>query len=126
MALPCLTGYHWWNAMGLVKSLTALLNRGALFQILDLFGYVCETNYGRNFDVRTEVNSTNLVCTGMGLHAETDNPYCNLIPTVRFLYCPESAASGDYMVVDWFAAALRLCKKNEEYFDVLASYSARF
>ena len=32
----------------------------ALMKVVDLFGYVRETNYGRHFEVRTEVNPTNL------------------------------------------------------------------
>ena len=31
-----------------------------IFRIVDLFGYVRETNYGRHFEVRTEVNPVNL------------------------------------------------------------------
>jgi gamma-butyrobetaine dioxygenase len=49
------------------------------------------------------------------------------VPTVQVLYCLESsAAGGENMVVDGFAAALRLRDENEEYFDVLADHSARF
>ena len=60
---------------------------GALFEVVDLFGYVRETNYGRKFEVRTEVNPTNLAFTGLGLQAHTDNPYRDPAPTVQVLYC---------------------------------------
>ncbi|MEP2718684.1 TauD/TfdA family dioxygenase [Pseudophaeobacter sp.] len=100
---------------------------GALFDVVDLFGYVRETNYGRHFEVRTEVNPTNLAFTGLGLQAHTDNPYRDPVPTVQVLYCLESsAAGGENMVVDGFAAALRLRAENEAYFNVLAKYCARF
>ena len=60
-----------------------------------------ETNYGRNFEVRTEVNPSNLAYTGLGLQAHTDNPYRDPVPTIQVLYCLESsAAGGDNMVVD--------------------------
>ena len=115
------------NRYGFGKVTHGPVKPGALFQIVDLFGYVRETNYGRHFDVRTEVNPTNLAFTGMGLQAHTDNPYRDPVPTVQVLYCLESsAAGGDNMVVDGFAAALRLHEENEAYFNVLANYSARF
>jgi gamma-butyrobetaine dioxygenase len=100
---------------------------GALFRVVGLFGYVRETNYGRHFEVRTEVNPTNLAYTGLGLQAHTDNPYRDPVPTVQVLYCLESsAAGGENMVVDGFAAALRLRDENPDYFDALAEYCARF
>ena len=100
---------------------------GALMKVVDLFGYVRETNYGRQFEVRTEINPTNLAYTGLGLQAHTDNPYRDPVPTLQVLYCLESsAAGGDSMVVDGFAAARRLRDENEEWFDLLADHCARF
>ncbi|MCJ8311062.1 MAG: TauD/TfdA family dioxygenase [Hyphomicrobiales bacterium] len=99
----------------------------ALMQVVDLFGYVRETNYGRHFEVRTEVNPTNLAFTGLGLQAHTDNPYRDPVPTVQVLYCLESsAAGGENMVVDGFAVAERLRAENPAWFDVLSQYCARF
>lgn len=100
---------------------------GALMQVVDLFGYVRETNYGRHFEVRTEVNPTNLAYTGLGLQAHTDNPYRDPVPTLQVLYCLESsAAGGDNMVVDGFRVAERLRAENPGWFDVLTRYCARF
>ena len=100
---------------------------GALFRVVDLFGYVRETNYGRLFEVRTEVNPTNLAFTGAGLQAHTDNPYRDPVPTVQVLYCLESSATGgENMVIDGFACAKRLQEENAEFFDVLANYCAPF
>jgi len=99
----------------------------ALMQVVDLFGYVRETNYGRHFEVRTEVNPTNLAYTGLGLQAHTDNPYRDPVPTIQVLYCLESsAAGGENMVVDGFRAAERLRAENEDWFNVLARYCAHF
>lgn len=99
----------------------------ALMQVVELFGFVRETNYGRHFEVRTEVNPTNLAYTGLGLQAHTDNPYRDPVPTIQVLYCLESsAAGGENMVVDGFAAALRLKQENPDWFDVLSSHCARF
>lgn len=99
----------------------------ALFNIVDLFGFVRETNYGKHFEVRTEVNPSNLAFTAAGLQAHTDNPYRDPVPTVQILYCLESsAAGGENMVVDGFAAAQRLQQENPSWFDILSKYCARF
>lgn len=99
----------------------------ALMQVVDLFGYVRETNYGRHFEVRTEVNPTNLAYTGLGLQAHTDNPYRDPVPTIQVLYCLESsAAGGENMVVDGFRVAEQLRAENENWFNVLARYCAYF
>ena len=99
----------------------------ALMKVVDLFGFVRETNYGRHFEVRTEVNPTNLAYTGLGLQAHTDNPYRDPVPTVQVLYCLESsAAGGENMVVDGFRVAERIKEENEDWFNVLADHNARF
>lgn len=99
----------------------------ALLKVTDLFGYVRETNYGPYFEVRTEVNPTNLAYTGLGLQAHTDNPYRDPVPTLQILYCLEnSAEGGDSIVVDGFRAAERLREENPEGFALLAGYPARF
>ncbi len=100
---------------------------GALLKIAALFGYVRETNYGKWFEVRTEVNPTNLAYTGLGLQAHTDNPYRDPVPTLQILYCLDnSARGGDSQVVDGFHAALRLRAEDPEGFDLLSRHCARF
>lgn len=99
----------------------------ALMNVVDLFGYVRETNYGRHFEVRTEVNPSNLAYTGLGLQAHTDNPYRDPVPTVQVLYCLESsAAGGENMVVDGFRVAQKLREENSDWFEVLSTHCARF
>ena len=100
---------------------------GGLFDIVELFGYVRETNYGRHFEVRTEVNPVNLAYTGLGLQAHTDNPYRDPVPTLQVLACLEnSAKGGENMVVDGFTCARRLRDEDPAGFDLLAGYPARF
>lgn len=121
---------HWLGQIvryGFARVVNSPVRPGALFEIVDLFGYVRETNYGRHFEVRTEVNPTNLAYTGLGLQAHTDNPYRDPVPTVQVLHCLESSAKGgENMVVDGFAAALRLRAESPEFFDLLADHCARF
>ena len=99
----------------------------SLLKVADLFGYVRETNYGQYFEVRTEVNPTNLAYTGLGLQAHTDNPYRDPVPTLQILYCLEnSAEGGDSIVVDGFRAAEKLRDQNPEGFALLVGHPARF
>lgn len=100
---------------------------GALLDVVAQFGFVRETNYGRYFEVRSEITPTNLAFTGLGLPAHTDNPYRDPVPTLQLLYCLEnSSAGGDNRVVDGFCAAKRLCEEDPRSFELLAGYCARF
>lgn len=100
---------------------------GALIDVANLFGYVRETNYGKWFEVRTEVNPSNLAYTGLGLQAHTDNPYRDPAPTMQILYCLENSADGgDSMIVDGFHAALRLREESPSGFALLSRYCANF
>ena len=112
---------------GFVKMTGGKVESGALIQIANLFGYVRETNYGKWFDVRSEVEAINLAYTNLGLQAHTDNPYRDPVPTIQILYCLENSASGgDSTVVDGFNAAELLKNKNPNYFNLLTKYCARF
>lgn len=112
---------------GFAKITNLPVEEGNLFKIVDLFGFVRETNYGRHFEVRTEVNPVNLAFTGLGLQAHTDNPYRDPVPTLQVLSCLENSADGgENMVVDGFACALRLKAENPRGFDLLNKYTARF
>ena len=110
----------------------AKLNKGpiqadALTQVVDLFGHLRETNYGRIFEVRVEEKPTNLAYTGLALQAHTDNPYRDPVPTIQVLYCLESSApGGDNVLVDGFMAATKLRQENPHGFDLLSRYCARF
>ncbi|ASK17883.1 2-trimethylaminoethylphosphonate dioxygenase [Halomonas sp. N3-2A] len=100
---------------------------GALLDVVAQFGFVRETNYGRYFEVRSEIAPTNLAFTSLGLPAHTDNPYRDPVPTLQLLYCLEnSAAGGDNRVVDGFCAAQRLREEDPRSFELLAGYCARF
>jgi gamma-butyrobetaine hydroxylase len=121
---------NWLSAIrrfGFAKLSGGPVKSGALLDIVDLFGYVRETNYGKIFEVRTEVNPNNLAFTGLGLQAHTDNPYRDPVPTLQVLYCLEnSATGGENMVVDGFRAAERLRQEDPRGFDLLSRYCARF
>lgn len=100
---------------------------GTLCKVAELFGYVRETNYGRWFEVRAEVNPNNLAYTNLGLQAHTDNPYRDPVPTLQILACLENTVEGgDSIVVDGFEVAERLRKESPHGFDLLTGHCARF
>jgi [2-(trimethylamino)ethyl]phosphonate dioxygenase len=100
---------------------------GGLCRVVELFGHVRETNYGRWFDVRAEVNPSNLAYTNLGLQAHTDNPYRDPVPTLQLLACLEnSVEGGESTVVDGFAIAGELQRENVEWFRLLSTHPARF
>lgn len=100
---------------------------GALLDVTALFGYVRETNYGKLFNVRAEVNPNNLAYSNLGLQAHTDNPYRDPVPTLQVLACIENTVEGgESAVVDGFHVARRLQEENSRWFDLLAKHPARF
>jgi gamma-butyrobetaine hydroxylase len=100
---------------------------GDLCKVAELFGYVRETNYGRWFEVRAEVNPNNLAYTNLGLQAHTDNPYRDPVPTLQILSCLENTVEGgDSMVVDGFKVAERLQQEHPRGFELLTRHCARF
>jgi gamma-butyrobetaine dioxygenase len=100
---------------------------GSLCKVVELFGFVRETNYGRWFEVRAEVNPNNLAYTNLGLQAHTDNPYRDPVPTLQLLACIENTVEGgDSIVVDGFKIAERLQREDPQGFDLLSRHCARF
>ncbi len=100
---------------------------GSLEDVVRLFGHIRETNYGRWFEVRAEVNPNNLAYTNLGLQAHTDNPYRDPVPGLQVLACLENTVEGgESAVVDGFAAAETLRREDPAAFDILAVYPARF
>ncbi len=100
---------------------------GAIERVVALFGYVRETNYGRTFDVRTEVDPVNLAYTGLPLQVHTDNPYRDPVPTLQLLHCLDSdAGGGDSVVVDGFEAVAHLAREAPDTLALLARHSVPF
>ncbi len=100
---------------------------GRLCDVVGLFGFVRETNYGRWFDVRTQLDPSNLAYTNLGLQGHTDNPYRDPVPTVQLLHCLENSVDGgSSSVVDGFACAERLRVEDPHGFALLSGHPARF
>jgi gamma-butyrobetaine dioxygenase len=96
-------------------------------RVIELFGYVRETNYGRLFDVVSVEKPANLAYTGLALGNHTDNPYRDPVPQLQLLHCLEAAADGgESIVVDGFAAAERLRREHADDFALLTGHAVPF
>jgi alpha-ketoglutarate-dependent taurine dioxygenase len=100
---------------------------GTVCEVVRLFGYVRETNYGRLFDVISVEQPQNLAFSALGLGNHTDNPYRDPVPQLQLLHCLEAAGEGgESVVVDGFAAADRLRREAPEAFALLTRTSVNF
>ncbi|NHA02360.1 DUF971 domain-containing protein [Mucilaginibacter sp. HC2] len=100
---------------------------GMVSKVVELFGYVRETNYGKLFDVKTTVNPNNLAFTSLGLSAHTDNPYRNPTPTLQLLHCLQSSAvGGNSVVVDGFKVIADLKAYSPQMFRLLSTTPVTF
>lgn len=99
----------------------------SLFKVVARFGFIRETNYGRAFEVKAQINPSNLAYTGLGLQAHTDNPYRDPTPTLQILSCIENTTEGgESILVDGFNAAKILQQESPEHFELLSRYCANF
>ena len=88
-----------------------------LLEVVALFGFVRQTNYGRIFDVRTEERPNNLAYTPAALSVHTDNPYRCPPPTLQLLHCLKQADEGGVTaLVDGFHAAERMREQDPQAF----------
>ncbi len=93
---------------------------GTILDVIKTFGYVRETNYGPLFEVRTEIDPTNLAFTNLGLGCHLDNPYRDPVPGLQLLHCLESSTEGGETILqDGFQAAALLREENPEHFRLL-------
>jgi len=100
---------------------------GMVLEIIKLFGYARETNYGKLFNVKTTVNPNNLAFTSLGISAHSDNPYRNPTPGLQLLHCLSSNTNGgDSILADGFKVAEDLRKYNPDYFNLLSSVRVTF
>jgi gamma-butyrobetaine dioxygenase len=100
---------------------------GTLIQVVDLFGYVRVTNYGRFFDIRTVVDPNNVAYTALALTCHTDNPYRDPMPSLQLVHCLSSSdIGGDSTVVDGFNVAGAMRDREPDKFKLLTTMPIRF
>lgn len=98
-----------------------------IFDVVGLFGYVRETNYGRLFEVRAEDEPSNLAYTPVPLSLHTDNPYRDPCPTLQLLHCLNQADEGGITALaDGFRAAVKLRQDAPGAFKLLSETDVLF
>jgi gamma-butyrobetaine dioxygenase len=95
--------------------------------VVELFGYIRETNYGQIFDVVTRVDPRNLAFTSLPLGPHTDNPYRDPVPTLQLLHClASSAGGGESIFVDGLEAAAVLAAEDPDAFGLLSELAVQW
>ena len=93
-----------------------------LFKVVEQFGFVRDTNYGRHFEVISEENPVNLAYTPKPLSLHTDNAYRHPVPTLQLLHCLVSAEQGGITALtDGFYAAQLLQQRFPQQYQLLTS-----
>ena len=94
---------------------------GQILEVIKSFGYVRETNYGKLFEVKTQVEPNNLAFTNLVLGLHADNPYRDPVPTIQLLHCLENTVEGGESILgDGFKAAAILREEDQASFDLLS------
>ena len=100
---------------------------GSVMGVVDSFGYVRETNYGRLFDVREETDPANLAFTKLGIGMHTDNPYRDPVPGLQLLHClVNESDGGDTQLCDGFAVAEMIGRDHPDAFELLTTCPVQF
>lgn len=100
---------------------------GQVLEVINSFGYVRDTNYGKLFEVKTQVEPNNLAFTNLGLGLHADNPYRDPVPTVQLLHCLENTVDGgESILADGFMAASILREEDQASFDLLSQTWVNF
>jgi gamma-butyrobetaine dioxygenase len=100
---------------------------GTVERVVQRFGFIRETNYGRLFEVRVLTRPDHLAYTNRALEPHTDNPYRDPAPTLQLLHCIRNASeSGDTYFVDGFALAEDMRRDHPAEFARLARHPAPF
>jgi gamma-butyrobetaine dioxygenase len=110
---------------GILHNVPALPNY--VLEVIRLFGFVRETNYGKVFDVRTKTNPNNLAFSNLGIPPHTDNPYRHPVPTLQLLHCLRSnTKGGDSILVDGFHLAEEMRTYHPDAFRLLAKWPLKY
>lgn len=127
------------NGAGMTELLETFLTRGFVLlrnvpaipgSVLDVarrLGHVRMTNFGDLFDVRAKADADDLAYTGLALASHTDNPYREPVPGIQLLHClVNEAEGGDSTLVDGFAVAAELRRRDSEGFAMLTRTPVRY
>ncbi len=103
------------------------IKKKSCFKILNRISHHRETFFGTPFEVVNIPKPNNTAYTAQALRNHTDLPYFEYAPGYQFLHCLiNDAAGGKSSVVDGFAVASHLRRKEGEAFKLLTSTHVKF
>lgn len=113
------------RGFGLVRATP--IEAGTVTRVVDLFGFVRETNYGRSFDVIVRPDPANLANTSARIGMHTDNPYRSPVPGLQLLHCIVNETNGgESQLCDGFAVANQIRSSDTAAFDLLTTHPVKF
>ena len=99
----------------------------SLPNLVEAIGPVTPSGEGLFFNVRVEINPTNLAFTAGPLEMHTDLPGEEAAPGVQFLHCIENTVDGGAsLFLDGIAVAMALKEEDPDAFDLLALHKIPF
>ncbi len=99
----------------------------SLPRLVNAIGPITPSAEGLFFDVRVEIEPTNLAFTAGPLEMHTDLPGEEAAPGVQFLHCLENTVEGGFsLFLDGAAVAEALREEDPEAFHLLADYEIPF
>ncbi len=94
---------------GIVLLRNVPVEDGMVTRVVEWFGFVRETNYGRYFRIQSVPEPASLVHTRQGLLPHTDNPYRRPVPGLQLLHCMyNEVEGGESIFVDGLQVAAEL------------------
>ncbi|MDX1737059.1 MAG: TauD/TfdA family dioxygenase [Alphaproteobacteria bacterium] len=102
----------------IVKNLSPEI--GMVEKLAKRVGYLRDTHFGIDFTVESKPDPNNVAYTAIELKAHTDLPNLETPPGIQFLHCLHfEAEGGESILVDGFAAALKLKEENPQAYNDL-------
>lgn len=101
--------------------------KGMVLEVVELFGYVRESQYGKVYDLRMEPNPKHLSYTNLRVPAHVDGPYRHAMPTVQLIHSlVNSVDGGESTLVDGIFLAEELRRIDPTAFQLLATTPVTF
>lgn len=98
-----------------------------ILNLIDLFGYVKETNYGKVYNLISIKDGENEDKSNFDLPCHTENPYQSPLPTIQLLHCLSAdVEGGETRLVDGFYIAEKIRQTHPEYFHLLTTKEIEF
>jgi alpha-ketoglutarate-dependent taurine dioxygenase len=98
-----------------------------VLDIVDFFGYIRETNWGRTYHVKSYADANSVAYTNHALFGHTDDPYRDPIATAQIsLFTKNTTKGGESTLCDGFKIAEDMRVLYPEHFELLAKTPIHF